>query len=412
MARFHVGVDVGRTQHVARVLDTTSGHLNRSFGIPISQEGFDAFQRYLEGFSSNPEDFFLAVEATGAYHIPLASYLWHHRYTLALVNPARSKAFRKAQGHTAKTDRIDAGVLCHMISGVGLRATEPRPAAQERLRTLTRWYFRLQEERTRAINRVSATVDMIFPEFWQVFSDLTHVTPRAVLQAYSTPDEISRADKKELNNLIHRASLGHRSPKDGEHLKALALRTVGVRDIYEPAALQIRQALTQIAVIERQEKDLVPYIEREFRALGFSAEEFPIGDVTTLATLVAHLPSPQTTPSVQALHAYVGWCPADHQSGQYRSAHPRMGRGCPQLRWALYGLTLAALSHVDRYKQYAEQRRSQGKAGGHILIIVGRKLLDRIWAIANEKPAFTVPVSVCYKLNKSNTLIRPLVEVS
>ena len=54
MARFHVGVDVGRIQHVARVLDTTSGHVNRSFNIPVGQEGFDAFRRYLEGFSPNP----------------------------------------------------------------------------------------------------------------------------------------------------------------------------------------------------------------------------------------------------------------------------------------------------------------------------------------------------------------------
>lgn len=411
MARFHVGVDVGRTQHVARVLDTSSGHLNRSFSIPVSQDGFDAFHRYMEAFSPNSEDFFMAIEATGAYHIPLAGYLWHHGYTLALVNPARAKAFRKAQGHMAKTDRIDAGVLCHMISGIGLRPTEPRPAAQERLRALTRWYFRLQEERTRAINRIAAMVDMVFPEFWQVFPDLTQVTPRAVLQAYSTPDEIVRADIEKLNSLIHRASLGHRSPKDGERLKVLASHTVGVCDIYEPAALQIRQALTQIAVIEQQAKDLVPLIEREFHALGFTADEFPIGDVTTLATLVAHLPSLQTTPSMQALHAYVGWCPRDHQSGQYRNSHPRMAKGCPQLRWALYGLALAALAHVDRYKQYAEQRRSQGKAGGHILIIVGRKLLDRVWAIANDKPAFTAPAPAYYTPGKSVTS-RTLVEVS
>ena len=99
MAKFHVGVDVGRARHLARVLDTTTAHLSRPFQIPVSHEGFESFRRYLEGFSPNPQDFFVAIEATGAYHVPLANYLWDCGYTLALVNPARAKAFRKAEGH-------------------------------------------------------------------------------------------------------------------------------------------------------------------------------------------------------------------------------------------------------------------------------------------------------------------------
>jgi len=90
MARFHVGVDVGRTQHVARVLDTATAHLGRSFQVPVSNEGFECFRRYLEGISPNRHDFFVAIEATGAYHVPLAGYLVDYGYPLALVNPGAS----------------------------------------------------------------------------------------------------------------------------------------------------------------------------------------------------------------------------------------------------------------------------------------------------------------------------------
>ena len=74
MARFHVGVDVGRTKHVARALDASDGSISHSFPIPVGYEGFDSFRRYLEGFSPDPKEFFVAIEATGAYHVPLASY--------------------------------------------------------------------------------------------------------------------------------------------------------------------------------------------------------------------------------------------------------------------------------------------------------------------------------------------------
>jgi transposase len=392
MARFHVGIDVGKAQHVARVLDTNTAHVNRSFQIPVSHEGFECFRRYLEGFSPDPKDFFVAIEATGAYHVALAGYLWDCGYTLALVNPARAKAFRKAEGHVAKTDRVDAGVLCRMVSGVGLRPTEQRPQEQERLRILTRWYFRLQQERTRALNRVSAAIDMVFPEFWQVFSEITQVTPRLVLQTYGTPDELARTDTDALSALLRRVSRGRYLRKDAEYLQALAARTVGVRNLYTPVALQIRQALAQVDLIDQQIRELQPLIEQEFTAMGFAVEEFPIGGVTTIATIVAHLPLPQSTPSLKSLHAYVGWCPMDRQSGQYKSTRPRMAKGCPPLRWALHGLALASMPHVESYKQYVTRRKSQGKAGGHILVIIGRKLLDHIWAVARTKEVF-LPVA-------------------
>ena len=392
MARFHVGIDVGRTQHLARVLDTATAQISRSLKIPVGHEGFERFRRYLEGFSPNQEDFFVAIEATGAYHVALAGYLWDYGYTLALVNPSRAKAFRKAEGHVAKTDRVDAGVLCRMISGVRMRPAVPRPEEQEQLRILTRWYFRLQQDRTRALNRVSAAIDVVFPEFWHVFSEITQVTPRVVLQTYGTPDELVRADTKAIACLLRHVSRGRYLRKDAEYLQTLAFRTVGIRNLYAPIALQIRHALTQVDLIDQQIRELEPQIEQEFRAMGFAVEEFPIGGVTTIATIIAHLPSPQSTPSLKSLHAFVGWCPRDRQSGQYKSTRPRMAKGCPPLRWALYGLALGSMAHVEGYKRYVARRKAEGKTGGHILIIIGRKLLDHIWAIARTKEVF-LPVA-------------------
>jgi transposase len=392
MARFHVGIDVGRTKHLARVLDTATGHMSRSFQVPVGHEGFERFRQYLEGISPDQRDFFVAIEATGAYHVALAGYLWDCGYTLALVNPARAKAFRKAEGHVAKTDRVDAGVLCRMVSGVRMRPAVPKPEEQERLRTLTRWYFRLQQDRTRALNRVSAAVDVVFPEFWQMFPEITQATPRMVLQTYGTPGDLVRADTGAVACLLRRVSRGRYVRKDAEYLQALASRTVGIRNLYAPVALQIRQALAQVDLIDQQIRELEPLIEQEFHAMGFAAEEFPIGGVTTIATIIAHLPSPQSTPSLKSLHAFVGWCPRDRQSGQYKSTRPRMAKGCPPLRWALYGLALGSMPHVETYKKYITRRKAEGKTGGHILIIIGRKLLDRIWAIARTKDVF-LPVA-------------------
>jgi len=304
------------------------------------------------------------------------------------VDSIDSVGWRLKAGHVAKTDRVGAGVLCRMISGVRMRPAVPKPEEQERLRVLTRWYFRLQQDRTRALNRISAAVDVVFPEFWQMFPEITQATPRMVLQTYGTPGDLVRADTGAVTCLLRRVSRGGYVRKDAEYLQALASRTVGIRNLYAPVALQIRQALAQVDLIDQQIRELEPLIEQEFHAMGFAAEEFPIGGVTTIATIIAHLPSPQSTPSLKSLHAFVGWCPRDRQSGQYKSTRPRMAKGCPPLRWALYGLALGSMPHVETYKQYITRRKAEGKTGGHILVIIGRKLLDRIWAIARTKDVF------------------------
>lgn len=71
-----------------------------------------------------------------------------------------------------------------------------------------------------------------------------------------------------------------------------------------------------------------------------------------------------------------------------------MAKGCPPLRWALYSLALAGMAHSEDYKLYVTSRKAEGKKGGLILIIIGRQLLDRIWAVARTKNIFSPEDSV------------------
>lgn len=53
----------------------------------------------------------VALEPTGAYHLPLLKLLAENRLQVALVNPYHLAAFRKAKGERQKTDRHDALLL-------------------------------------------------------------------------------------------------------------------------------------------------------------------------------------------------------------------------------------------------------------------------------------------------------------
>jgi transposase len=70
----------------------------------------------------------VALEATGGYETVVAASLAAAGLPLAVVNPAQVRAFAKALGRRAKTDRIDAAVIAHFAEAV---APEPRPLPDE-----------------------------------------------------------------------------------------------------------------------------------------------------------------------------------------------------------------------------------------------------------------------------------------
>jgi transposase len=70
----------------------------------------------------------VALEATGGFETVVAASLAAAGLPLAVVNPAQVRAFAKALGRRAKTDRIDAAVIAHFAEAV---APEPRPLPDE-----------------------------------------------------------------------------------------------------------------------------------------------------------------------------------------------------------------------------------------------------------------------------------------
>ena len=73
----------------------------------------------------------IIVEATGGYEMRLVTALVEAALPVVVVNPRQSRAFAKATGQLAKTDKIDAGTLAHF--GEAMRpAVRPLPDAQTR----------------------------------------------------------------------------------------------------------------------------------------------------------------------------------------------------------------------------------------------------------------------------------------
>ncbi|MFZ8813213.1 MAG: IS110 family transposase [Thermus aquaticus] len=80
----------------------------------------------------------VALEPTGAYHLPLLQLLAEKGLQVALVNPYHLAAFRRATGERHKTDRQDALLLARyaQVCGESLRAYTLPPKALQELKAL------------------------------------------------------------------------------------------------------------------------------------------------------------------------------------------------------------------------------------------------------------------------------------
>ena len=94
----------------------------QSLSISYDQAGLDQLLRLIQSH----QNAFIICEATGGYERRLMAELFAQKVEVALVNPARVRAFAASEGIKAKTDPIDAKVLLRFAQEKKLRLHQGR----------------------------------------------------------------------------------------------------------------------------------------------------------------------------------------------------------------------------------------------------------------------------------------------
>lgn len=117
--KLYVGVDVSKNQ-----LDVAANN-NVTFSASNDEKGLSKLLKWLK----KRKPTLIVIEATGGYelfaHITLAE-----KYPVSLVNPRQVRNFAKSMNLLAKTDKLDAHVLCMFGERV---QPEPSPKPDEKM---------------------------------------------------------------------------------------------------------------------------------------------------------------------------------------------------------------------------------------------------------------------------------------
>ena len=119
-----VGIDVSKDR-----LDVHLRPSGETFAVARDGRGLGRLVARLA--AARPE--LIVLEATGGFELTVAAAVAGAGMPLAIVNPAQIRAFARAVGRLAKTDRLDAELIARFAEQV---RPVPRPVADERAQAL------------------------------------------------------------------------------------------------------------------------------------------------------------------------------------------------------------------------------------------------------------------------------------
>jgi transposase len=388
LARYHVGIDVGKTRHHACVHDTQADAYSKVFPFSVDRAGFQGLLAFLEN-QAPQEEVLVGVEASGPYALTISYFLLEGGYQVVELNPCQASQFRKAQGKKAKTDRVDARSLAAFL-GVG--SYKPLSLADpllENLRELTRFRADLLQDRTRQLNRLQENLALSFPELASFGSP----TALALLETYPGPQALVAAGEEEVGAFLLQHSRGRLGPTQARAILQSAITTVGLLRRQRALELKLELLAQSIRALNAQLERVEGEIQELFGQLPYDPSDFPVGGVQALSTILSEVQDIHRFPTLKQFLSHLGWCPKTFQSGSFRLEHPRMSHaGNPYVRRMVWMLAIQGVRSVPAYRDYFQQRTAAGKKKMHSIVAVGRKLLSAIYAVLKTgKPYRTAP---------------------
>ncbi|TKB78404.1 MAG: IS110 family transposase [Nitrospira sp.] len=359
-----VSVDVGaRRHHVA--IGLSSGDVLEEFAITHHPEGFAHFFARIETYHQHyPGPVAVAMEGYNGYARPLDQLIQARGYRLYNINNLKLARFKEIFPGAAKTDRLDARKGLELfqlrehlpVAKAVLQEVGVVPAANARLKRLTRRRRRLVNERVRVLNTLQADLQAVCPGLLDLTREVGNQWFLHLLVSADTLPQLTRLRKTTLLNI----------PCVGRAYARI------IQD-WQPQA-QWSPEVEWVGAMIQEDAQRVLDLDAQIAALETTMHQ--VAQESTIATTVASLPGfgPICTAELageigtvtrfqqeSSLALYLGMATLDNSSGTRHSSKPP--------KQVNVRAKAAMMIAVDRHRKqipesqrYYEKKRQQGKS--------------------------------------------------
>ena len=387
MYKFFAGIDIAKYAHQAAFINMAGDKAAPDVSFDNTAEGFDLLSIALNGFDR--EETVIGLEATGHYWLALYTFLTDNGWTVKVINPIQSDAFRNMYIRKTKTDRKDSFIIAEVLRFGRYTETVLPEEKLLQLKELSRCRTGLVETVGNLKRKILTILDRMFPEFASSFSNVFGAAPLELLNEYPSPEELANSDMDKLIALLEKSSRGRHSKAKAEELKEKASRSVGIKRGLAALTFQLKILLEQMKFIDGQVKELDSFIAKIMK-------DFPLilgipGIGSTLGgAIIGEIGDVNRFKTPKQLIAFAGMDPKVTQSGQFTGTENKISkRGSPFLRRAVYIAANIARIHDPVFKVHYERLVARGKHPKQALAAVATKLLRVIHAVMVKQVPYT-----------------------
>jgi len=342
----------------------------------------------------------VVLEATGNFSKPIKYSFMKAGYEVVELNPIQTHKQKKRSIRKVKTDPIDT----HRIAQVYyLNSSKPQvniPKETAELKNLTRQYESFNELHRETQLKFTSLVDLIFPQYNQVFAKLCSITSLKVLSAFSTPEAVLSADINELKSILKISNHNQKWIDNKiEELIAAARESLSYK-IAQSSNIRVLKHYIELLLTQR---DILKDLKAEITKCAKLSPVFPlllsipgVGKLTA-ASIIGEIGDIHRFPTTKQLVAYAGLDPSVYQSGRFKATNNKISkRGSTYLRKSLYQATTAAVRKVkgkpnnQLLYDYYTQKREQGKPYKVAVIATSNKLLRTIYGVWKNNEMFEI----------------------
>jgi transposase len=390
---FIVGIDIGKRNHEATIIDQTGAIIGKAFRFANSFTGFNRLMETVRRTTGN--DVVFGMEATGHYWLALYTRLRKEGFIIRVINAIQSDALRAMYIRQQKNDSRDSFIIADVIRFGRFCETSVAPPDLYALRELCRHRFYIVDSVSDIKRKVIALLDQVFPEYENLFTDTFGKTSLELLSEYTTPEEILNVDTDKLVETINIASHGRFGLKKANEIQDAARNSFGILLATDTIALLIRQYIEQIRFVEKQIDVLDVEIARLLSTFETQLTTITGIGPTLAAIILSEIGDVKRFNSAAKLAAFAGVDPTMKQSGDFTGSRNRMSkRGSPYLRRALWLAATVASFKDPSISVFYKRKRAEGKSHMTTLGHVVRKMVNIIFAVLRDQSSYSPANSI------------------
>ncbi len=252
-----IGIDVAKSKHDCCIIDSNGVIITDSLRISNSKEGFETLYNIIISVldSSDISNAKIGLESTGHYSTNITIFLDSKGFSITVLNPLVTNAFRKAGTlRKTKTDKCHAKVIATMLFSDESKSYSPSSYQIQELKPLTRHRYRMIGYRSKQKLSVIRLIDIIFPELPSFVWSIHQASSYKLLLDFPSPEAIANCHLTRLTGVLSKASHGRYGKERAIQLRELATNSIGSSN--RSLTFELQQTICLIQSVQSETDEL------------------------------------------------------------------------------------------------------------------------------------------------------------